>query len=555
MGTVGTVFSVPFLKVIARHLFRPRPWCPNSTSTPTYRRLGASRFRCPDRACGPLGQDFSRFVLSSASRSSSPSRSLAVPVQESWPDRNSLTSLATGDASNAKSLPACRLPVDAAMNWPGSNPNAVSPAVAQRAKSAILGSVSKVTEDVFFDASETAVSIAPKMAGRICSNFCQNSASLRRRCSGMVGRFTGIDRSNRSLRVASSSIPLMMTGLVESKMISSSFSYNIRVLKPPPVDRRQRLSDSHFAASLVRAGALREHPELGEILNELGGRITKKKIQELNHQVEVKGKTARDVAEGFLLATGLIGKGAEPETEKTGTVTVAGKHFTEQDVLCEIMSIMIERKTKLGVVRLKRFGDTRECFDALRSGDIDVYAEYIGSTIVACFPQDPMSPWGDEVALNARVRFAQAERDAFEAEQAFLDECRKLGGTAGDAVQEAVIMQRLTVHAISWENRLIDLLGAPLTAGLGDYAKAAQNQRKAAQNQRKLVGELVDAITLASDRDNTPSLEQQKDAFESLAGSLTKIAETVFSSDPRSPSDWEQGLRMELAAHSGKTNS
>ena len=111
-----------------------------------------------------------------------------------------------------------------------------------------------------------------------------------------------------------------------------------------------------------------------------------------------------------------------------------------------------------------------------------------------------------------------------------------------------VLARKLTsssiARAISWQKRLedlIDLLGAPLTAVLGDYAKAAKNQRE-------LVEKLDEAITLASDRDNTPSLDQQKGAFEDLAESLAEIAETVFSSDPRSLSDWEQGLSEELDA-------
>lgn len=62
----------------------------------------------------------------------------------------------------------------------------------------------------------------------------------------------------------------------------------------------------YYAAPLVRAESLKQHPELEELLNKLAGTIDDREMAELNAQVDVEKKKARDVAEAWLKKEGLI---------------------------------------------------------------------------------------------------------------------------------------------------------------------------------------------------------------------------------------------------------
>jgi glycine betaine/choline ABC-type transport system substrate-binding protein len=72
---------------------------------------------------------------------------------------------------------------------------------------------------------------------------------------------------------------------------------------------------------------------------------------------------------------------------KINTITVGSKHFTEQEILGEIISILIEENTDLKVVRRFNLGGTMICFNALKAGDIDLYAEYTGTGLVNILKQ------------------------------------------------------------------------------------------------------------------------------------------------------------------------
>jgi glycine betaine/choline ABC-type transport system substrate-binding protein len=64
------------------------------------------------------------------------------------------------------------------------------------------------------------------------------------------------------------------------------------------------------------------------------------------------------------------------------TIVIGSKHFTEQEILGEIMAILIEKNTDFKVVRKFNLGGTMICFNALKAGDIDLYAEYTGTGLV-----------------------------------------------------------------------------------------------------------------------------------------------------------------------------
>ncbi|MCC7408402.1 MAG: ABC transporter permease subunit [Phycisphaeraceae bacterium] len=78
-------------------------------------------------------------------------------------------------------------------------------------------------------------------------------------------------------------------------------AYGLRALEDdrgffPPYD----------AAAVVRGAVLAAHPEVGEVLNLLGGRISDARMQRMNLAVDQEGKSPREVARGFLAGEGLV---------------------------------------------------------------------------------------------------------------------------------------------------------------------------------------------------------------------------------------------------------
>jgi osmoprotectant transport system substrate-binding protein len=64
----------------------------------------------------------------------------------------------------------------------------------------------------------------------------------------------------------------------------------------------------YHAGPIIRQDTLEQFPQLEELLNQLGGKITPEKMQELNALVDAEGYKAEDVAEQFLVDAGLITK-------------------------------------------------------------------------------------------------------------------------------------------------------------------------------------------------------------------------------------------------------
>jgi glycine betaine/choline ABC-type transport system substrate-binding protein len=65
----------------------------------------------------------------------------------------------------------------------------------------------------------------------------------------------------------------------------------------------------YYAAPVVDAELLEQHPEIADILNQLAGEIDDATMADLNYQVDDGGMEPIDVARGFLEERGLIGAG------------------------------------------------------------------------------------------------------------------------------------------------------------------------------------------------------------------------------------------------------
>ncbi|TYL10966.1 Glycine betaine/carnitine/choline-binding protein OpuCC [Moorella thermoacetica] len=75
-------------------------------------------------------------------------------------------------------------------------------------------------------------------------------------------------------------------------------------------------------------------------------------------------------------------------TRAKGTVVVGSKDFTENILLGEIMAQLIEAHTDLKVERKLNLGGTLVNFNALKKGDLDLYADYTGTGLVAILKRD-----------------------------------------------------------------------------------------------------------------------------------------------------------------------
>jgi osmoprotectant transport system permease protein len=91
-------------------------------------------------------------------------------------------------------------------------------------------------------------------------------------------------------------------------------------------------------------------------------------------------------AGGFLAFLSGNQSSSAPNSELTsdhGNIRIGTKNFTEQLILGELMAQLIETHTDLSVTRRFNLGGTMICHQALANGEIDLYAEYTGTALMA----------------------------------------------------------------------------------------------------------------------------------------------------------------------------
>lgn len=89
----------------------------------------------------------------------------------------------------------------------------------------------------------------------------------------------------------------------------------------------------------------------------------------------------------FTLTT-LLGIAACGGGEKK--VVIGSKEFTESVILREMMAALVEVNSDIKTEQ-KFLGGTLICFNSLKSGNIDLYAEYTGTALTAILKQAPMT--------------------------------------------------------------------------------------------------------------------------------------------------------------------
>jgi osmoprotectant transport system permease protein len=139
------------------------------------------------------------------------------------------------------------------------------------------------------------------------------------------------------------------------------------------------------AAPVIRQAVLNKHPELDPTLDLLAGKLTDAVMTDLNYRADYLHQSPKKIAHDFLVEHHLFKNplpgDASPEN-RTETIVIGSKVFTEQYILSEIYRQLLESHTRLRVVTKTGLGGTQICFDALRTGAIDLYPEYTGTGLL-----------------------------------------------------------------------------------------------------------------------------------------------------------------------------
>ncbi len=178
-------------------------------------------------------------------------------------------------------------------------------------------------------------------------------------------------------------------------------AYDLAILED---DRR--FFPPYNAAPLVRRETIEEHPELKRVLDVLADAVSDDAMRQMNYQFDEKGEKPRRVARRFLAQRELLPSKPTPAEKNADVIRVGSKSFTEQEILGEMMALLIEAHTSLKVRRNLNLGGTMLCFNAIRSGDIDVYPEYTGTGLVSILGRETI-PDPDDSYREVKRTFAE----------------------------------------------------------------------------------------------------------------------------------------------------
>ncbi|MBF9221724.1 ABC transporter permease/substrate-binding protein [Hymenobacter ruricola] len=160
-------------------------------------------------------------------------------------------------------------------------------------------------------------------------------------------------------------------------------AYHLRVLR----DDRHTFPP-YYAAPVVRPALLRAHPELTPVLAQLEGQISDSVMTNLNYRADYLHQDPKAIAEAFLRRRGLW-HDARPAVAGAPVVRLGSKIFAEQYILAELYAALIRGNTDLAVQTKTGLGGTTICFEALRSGAIDMYPEYTGTGLLVLLQPRP----------------------------------------------------------------------------------------------------------------------------------------------------------------------
>ena len=184
-------------------------------------------------------------------------------------------------------------------------------------------------------------------------------------------------------------IGLMYQALQSRKVdVISGFStdgriraYDLRVLEDdlnyfPP----------YYAAPLVRQATLQRYPSLRPVFELIADKISAAEMMQMNFEVDQNQRSPRTVARDFLEQKGMA---TVAKRQGSADLVVGSKNFTENFILAELFTILIEANSDLTVELKQGFGGTKLLMDAIKLGDVDLYPDYTGTVLLVMLQPSP----------------------------------------------------------------------------------------------------------------------------------------------------------------------
>lgn len=163
----------------------------------------------------------------------------------------------------------------------------------------------------------------------------------------------------------------------------------------------KNLQQAENITPVVRTEVLDDTIE--SLLNEVSGSLTTETMIELNGRVEIDQEDPADVAASFLEDEGISGDGASG----SGELTVGAVAFAENQIAAEMYAQVLERAG----YAVKRQTDLRSreiLYPALKSGEVDVAPEYLGTLLLFL---DESAAASSDPANNAELLEPLLEKD------------------------------------------------------------------------------------------------------------------------------------------------
>ncbi|MGV8981773.1 ABC transporter permease/substrate-binding protein [Clostridium sp.] len=91
------------------------------------------------------------------------------------------------------------------------------------------------------------------------------------------------------------------------------------------------------------------------------------------------------------LAVIVIASGIYMATQKKDTIVIGGYNTSEETILANMLATLIEKNTDIKVEKHLNLGGSGLAYSALKSGEIDMYPEYTGMSLVGIMKQKPIN--------------------------------------------------------------------------------------------------------------------------------------------------------------------
>lgn len=143
---------------------------------------------------------------------------------------------------------------------------------------------------------------------------------------------------------------------------------------------------AYNASPIVRAEVIETSPDVRTLLDQLGPLLDNATITELNARIDIGAdgvrssgdeETVVDVAASFLQSVNLS---AEPAPTDERSIAVGSRDFTEQLLLGQIL-VQSLQDAGFAVVDKTGLGGTNSAHDAIKSGEVDLIWDYIGTIL------------------------------------------------------------------------------------------------------------------------------------------------------------------------------